>query len=89
MNSIYAVIERGLVDAAQPIDWESPAGPVDHEVRPRPGLPNYVFIGPGDKHWIGQRCDVLGAAYGNPSSQLVRLTCGCKAQVPSEALQPG
>jgi hypothetical protein len=88
MNSTCVVIERDLVDAADPIDWESPAGPADRAGHPGPGLPNYVFTGPGDRHWIGQRCEVLGAPYGDPSTQLVRLTCGCHAQVPSASLQP-
>jgi hypothetical protein len=89
MNSICAIVERNLVDADDGIEWESPAGPADGGALPQPGLPDHVFMGPGDKHWIGQRCDVVGDPDGDPSTQLVRLTCGCRAHVPSASLQRG
>ena len=87
MTSTYAVVE--LVGAEDAVDWESPAGPVDGEAGPRPGLPDFFFLGPGDGHWIGQRCEVLGSLPGDPSARLVRLTCGCCAQVPRASLQSG
>ena len=89
MSSMCAVAEQVVTDEV--VDWESPAGPLDGEVRPqpRPDLPDFFFMGPGDGHWIGQRCDVLGCPSGDPSAQLVRLACGCCVQVPRASLQPG
>jgi hypothetical protein len=88
MNSLCAVVERDLVVADDAIDWESPAGPSEIEgERPRLTLPEFFFVGPGDRHWIGQRCDVLGTPPGDPSAQLVRLACGCRAEVPSAWLR--
>jgi hypothetical protein len=85
MNTVWAVAEQvGADDAA---DWESPAGPVDEGAQPRPGVPDFFFMGPGDRHWIGQRCHVLGPPPSDPSAQLVRLSCGCSAQVPRASLQ--
>jgi len=69
------------------VDWESPAGPIEDDARPMRRLPGFIFTGPGDVHWIGQRCDVLGALPGDPSLRLVRLTCGCRVHVPRSALQ--
>jgi hypothetical protein len=70
------------------IDWESPAGPVDEQLEPRLSAPDFLFLGPGDSHWIGQPCAVLVSVPGNPSAQLVRLACGCRALVPRAALHP-
>jgi hypothetical protein len=81
MNSVCVVVEPL-------IDWESPSGPVDEQAQPRLAVPDFFFIGPGDRHWIGQGCDVLGSLPGNPGSRLVRLACGCRAQVPCASLQP-
>jgi hypothetical protein len=91
VDAMNAVVEPvGTVDG---VDRESPAGPCEAEagpgVRPRPGLPDFLFVGPGDGHWIGQRCDVLGCPSGDPSTRLVRLACGCRAHVPRASLQPG
>jgi hypothetical protein len=81
MNSVYVVAES-------PIDWESPAGPVDEQAQPRVGVPDFYYFGPGDKHWIGQPCDVLGTLPGDPGARLVRLACGCRTRVPRAFLQP-
>ena len=67
------------------VDWESPAGPIDDEARAN--VPEFVFDRACDVHWIGQRCDVLGVLPGDPSARLVRLTCGCRVQVPRSSIQ--
>jgi hypothetical protein len=72
--------------AGPAIDWESPAGPVDERAQPRMGLTAFYFMGPGDTHWIGQQCDVLGSPTRNPSAVLIRLACGCCAAVPRTSL---
>lgn len=76
MTSLYAMV-----------DWESPAGPSEGEVGTRPGLPDFLFMGPGDSHWIGQHCVVLESVPSDPSARLVRLACGCCVQVPRASLQ--
>jgi hypothetical protein len=95
MRSIYAVV--GRVRSNEEVDWESPAGPVDRLVRPRLDVPAFLFTGPGDGHWIGQRCDVLECLEDDfqgpedpqdPNRRLVRLACGCQARVTRGSLQP-
>jgi hypothetical protein len=86
MRSVGAVVERVGTSAA--VDWESPAGPVDERVQPGLDAPVFLFTGPGEAHWIGQRCDVLGTLCEDPKCKLVRLACGCRAQVPLGSLQP-
>jgi hypothetical protein len=70
------------------VDWESPVGPVDERVHSGSEAPVFLFTGPGEAHWIGQRCDVLETLSEDPKRQLVRLACGCRAQVPLGSLQP-
>ncbi|HEY1296948.1 MAG TPA: hypothetical protein VGJ60_28050 [Chloroflexota bacterium] len=87
MSRASAVVE--LVGADDEVDWESPAGPVESEAVPQAGVPKFFFIGPGERHWIGQHCDVLGSLPGDPSTRLVRLACGCRVLVPRTSLQCG
>ena len=68
------------------VDWESPAG------RGAPAVPRvfalpYIFEGPGDGHWIGQRCDILVEGTDGAESQAVVLSCGCRARVPRSSLR--
>jgi hypothetical protein len=79
----------GPVRSSEEVDWESPAGPVDRLARPRLDVPAFLLAGPGDGHWVGQRCDVLESVVGDPNCTLVRLQCGCHARVPRGSLQPG
>ena len=79
------MVER--VAGSEEVDWESPAGRTDQHARAGHDAPDYLFAGPGDAHWIGQLCAVVGALPGNPDGQLVRLACGCRAQVPRASLQ--
>ena len=86
MRGVSAVTERVGTNTA--VDWESPAGPVDERVKPGPGAPVFLFAGPGEAHWMGQRCAVVATLSGDPKRQLVRLACGCRAHVPLGSLQP-
>jgi hypothetical protein len=99
-TSVVATVERNVdamsaladpVGTVDGVDWESAAGPVEAgpKAAPRTGLPDFLFVGPGDWHWIGQRCDVLGCPSGDPGARLVRLACGCRAHVPRASLRRG
>src|SRR5262245_56085756 len=74
----------GATDLEFEVDWESPSG-CEEPPFPRVCLLPYLFIGPGDAHWIGQPCAVLGPA-GEGDLQAVVLACGCRAEVPRTGL---
>jgi hypothetical protein len=78
-----------LVASDVVVDWESPAGPEDVAGHARSDFPALVYIGPGEAHWIGQRCEILATLPGHTGAPLVRLACGCRARVPYTALQVG
>jgi hypothetical protein len=84
----YSCAVAPVVDVDHSVDWESPAGPADDGVCPRTKSPAFIFGGTGDKHWSGQRCDVLGSVPGDSSALLVRLACGCRVWAPRAALLP-
>jgi hypothetical protein len=41
-------------------------------------LAPYVFIGPGELHWIGQPCRIIRSS---GATREVVLACGCQGQV--------
>jgi hypothetical protein len=51
-------------------------------------LPAYVYVGPGETHWIGQRCSVLDSSTSDDETSLVVLTCGCRARAATSAMRP-
>ena len=71
-------------DSTLRLEWESSAGGEEVLVA-RLRLPPYVFAGPGDPHWIGQRCGILECV--DPNAPTVVLVCGCRARVPCSALK--
>jgi hypothetical protein len=75
----------GAPDAEFEVDWESPSGGEEPPFA-RACLPPYVFNGPGDAHWIGQRCALLEPGAAESDLQAVVLACGCRAQVSRSGL---
>jgi hypothetical protein len=67
-------------------DRESVSGPRDGGLVTLDGLA-YTYRGFDEPHWLGQSCCILGAADAN-SIVVVRFACGCRAEVPSRALDP-
>jgi hypothetical protein len=79
--------EPGVGVAVLEPDWESPAGG-DEARSARLSVPPYIFDGPGDAHWIGQRCGALGTGAIDHGLAVVVFTCGCRAWVPRATLRP-
>jgi hypothetical protein len=50
-------------------------------------VPPYVFIGPGEVHWIGQPCRIVRVD--STEQVVVALACGCEACVPRSTLRTG
>ena len=68
-------------------DWESPAGPGGDSSSGGPSS-HFVFVGPGDDHWLGQRCEIVGAVQrGDAALHAVVLACGCRVSAPHTALR--
>jgi hypothetical protein len=64
-------------------DWEAPAGGAAS--RPRLDVPTYRYHGDADPHWSGQRCEPLDSLH--QDSRSVLFACGCRAAVPTAALE--
>jgi len=75
------------LEAAADVDWESPAGREEAPLA-RLLLPAHVYAGPGETHWIGQRCSVLDSSISDDETRLVVLTCGCRARAATSAIRP-
>jgi hypothetical protein len=50
-------------------------------------IPPYVFIGPGEVHWIGQPCRIVRGE--TKELVVVALACGCEGCVPRSTLRTG
>jgi hypothetical protein len=66
------------------IDWESAAGPVEGGCI-TPDQLAYTYRGGDEPHWLGQSCCIVGPD-DDESTVVVRFACGCRAAVPTRAL---